>query len=184
MSRADELAATLRELAAGEEDYLLADALIGAAQQVELVKDAQLRNHVQGTLGMAQIAINGRLDALLNIGRDTHQLVVAVQHEQREQGTAVYELRADFQAIGERVTGLELGQTGIIQRLDAKRARLADDEARIEALEAAQRADRAEIERLSAHVAGRPSPEQARATYDGVQRIMQHLGLSDDDHAA
>lgn len=79
--------------------------------------------------------------------------------------------RLDALAAHDRMTDARLET--IEQRLDAKRERIGALDARIGVLET--RATALE-ERLDA----RPSPEQAQATYTGVQRILSHLGLDED----
>lgn len=206
MSAADELAQALRQLAVGEEDFHLADLLIETAQRVEQHGQARLREQVQGVLGESHVTIQDRLDTILNIGRDTHQLTMAVQGEQirqgvaiTEQGAAVTALRTEFQAIGENVTGLRADVDDLKDR-DAQqyqesrqdraelRARQDHADAEIERLSARTDTAHDRIAALEARLAARPSPEKAQATYNGVQqmqidlrRVLEHLGLTFDD---
>ena len=219
MDHAAELAATLRQLAANENDFALADALIEAVAKIERFADYKLRNQAQSVIGDSYITLQERLDAVLNIGRDTHQLVMSVQSDQQTQGAAVNDLREAFRAAiadlgkwrGEtdtRLDGLEKGMKRIsgqveqvntrherqiailtnqvaeaFARLDAKRDRLASDEARIDVLETQVKvliALESEVARIATELAARPSPAKASATYDGVRRILEHLGLADD----
>lgn len=190
MSAADELAQALRQLAVGEADFHLADLLIETAQRVEVHGQAQLRERVQGVLGESHVTIQDRLDSLLNIGRDTHQLVMNVQAEQVTQGAAVGALRAEFQTIGETVSGISADVDDLRARqlaTEAAVAHIADSLSARPSVEETQRliarsdADHDLIQALQARLDARPSPEKAQATYDGVQRILAHLGLTPDD---
>lgn len=185
MSAADELAQALRQLAVGEEDFQLADLLIETVQKVEAHGRSALRDQVQGVLGESHVTIQDRLDALLNIGRDTHQLVMAVQGEQIGQGAAVLELRATFQQVAESVDHL------------AERDAQQYQESRADREQLNRRLGLAEqkIAALHARLDARPSPEKAQATYDGVQqmqviqqqmqgdlrRVLEHLDLTLDE---
>jgi regulator of replication initiation timing len=75
---------------------------------------------------------------------------------------ATDERKAIKQQVDELIVRLETDEA----RLDRKRERLDEHDRRLAAVEAA--------------LAARPSPQKAQATYDGVQRILDHLGLASD----
>ena len=184
---AAELATTLRRLATTEDDVALADALLEAVAKIERFADYKLRNQAQTVIGDSYLTLSDRVDALLNISRDTHQLVMSVQADQQREGAAVAELRDGFQTLCETVSGFEARldlldkRYGDVQRrLDVKRRRLDAHDRDLADLKAAHAAHQDKIDRLAAAVAARPTPEKAHATYDGVQRILAHLGLDAD----
>lgn len=197
MSTADDIAQTLRALAVDEEDFYLANLLIETVQKVEAHGHARLRDQVQGVLGESHVTIQDRLDSILNIGRDTHQLTIAVQSEQIRQGAAIMEqgavavaLQATFQQVAESVDHL------------AERDAQQYQESRADREQLNRRLGLAEqkLAALHARLDARPSPEKAQATYDGVQqmqsiqqqmqldlrRVLEHLDLAEgeSEHAA
>lgn len=107
MERATEIASVLRQLAIGEEDRELADALLEAVARVERFADYKLRNQAQSVIGETHTTLQDRIDSLFNVARDTHQLVFSVQQEQHTQGDALVEVRATFQAWAEQLSGLQ-----------------------------------------------------------------------------
>lgn len=80
---------------------------------------------------------------------------------------ALAPLREEFrQALATERRVIDARFDEVTRRLDVKRDR-------IDRLEG-------EVARIAAELSARPTPEKAHATYDGVRRILEHLGLEDD----
>jgi hypothetical protein len=123
--------------------------------------DANLRAYFHRELSNVAEAINERLD-----GQD--QRITQVE-DGLTQGQA---------RIMDKIVELDARQRADEERIRIDEARLDAKRTRIEALEEADRrrhtadaARDAEIARIAAALAARPSPEEARQTYEGVQEI-------------
>lgn len=82
-------------------------------------------------------------------------------------------LFTEFDTLKADVADVRLRVDAHEERLDAKRHRMDAQDARLAAIET----------RLAAAehaLSARPTPEEAKATYDGVRRILAHLGLDGD----
>ena len=97
--------------------------------------------------------------------------------------TALFTVMGEFRGHVER---LERGQAAITARVDAQfgelSTRLATDEARLDKKRQELDDMQARLHAIEVALASRPTPEQAKATYDGVQHILKHLdrlGLND-----
>jgi len=130
----------------------------------------------------ATVMSRNMINVLNQQQRDLDQERQAIQHIVKEAiSAALAPLMAEFRR---QVGSLESGQQDIKAHVDSRfgelTARLEGDEERLDRKRARLDAHDTEIAELRARLDARPSPEEARATYEGVRRIMDHLGLTDD----
>ena len=144
-----------------------------------------LTDRISAISGNAQLNAIDAIERLrLEVQADRNDRAQILDYLRRQEAAAD-ELRAGFQSFAETVSGLVIdvdalkrGQLDILARIGEDEARLDAKRARIEALEADGRERRAadaerdrEIARVAAALAARPSPEEARATYEGVRTL-------------
>lgn len=83
-----------------------AGALSRATTHADCKGDKEIKDEFNAALFHTGVSFKGQLADLMDISRDTHQLVVSVSHDQQQTGAAVGELRAEFQTVAETVSGL------------------------------------------------------------------------------
>ncbi len=81
-----------------------ADALDRVITQTRRHGSEPTRDALAYALGRAELNMKDQISELIEVSKETHLLVQGVHTAQAEQGAVVFELRAGFQSVGERIT--------------------------------------------------------------------------------